>query len=78
VQLRAVRAKLAHDYDHAGGRAACLPARLSEVDSERVVEILPWQGSADIATLASATGLVCLPTEKRHFEAGSGLDVLPL
>lgn len=78
TQLKVVRANLAQDYDHAGGRAACLPALLSEVGSERVVAILPWQGSADIATLAQANGLVCLPTEKRRFEAGAFLDVLPL
>lgn len=78
TQLKAVRANLTQDYDHAGGRAACLPALLTEGGSERAVEILPWQGSADIATLARANGLVCLPTEKRRFEAGASLDVLPL
>jgi hypothetical protein len=42
------------------------------------VEILPWQGSADIATLAGANGLVRLPAEPRRFDAGTILDVLPL
>ena len=40
-QLSAVRAKLTHAYDHAGGRAACLPALLSGSGSSFSVEILP-------------------------------------
>ena len=67
-QLSAVRAKLSHAYDHAGGRAACLPARLTECGSELAVEILPWHGSADLATLAQANGLARLPAEKQRFE----------
>jgi molybdopterin biosynthesis enzyme len=55
-----------------------LPARLSEQGPDRIVEILRWQGSADLATLASANGLVRLPAEKQRFEAGASLDVLPL
>lgn len=78
VQLNAVRAQLSHIYNHSGGRAACLPASLNALSDKPTVQILEWQGSADIATLARANGLVCLPTEPRHFEAGSPLDVLPL
>jgi molybdopterin molybdotransferase len=76
--LSSVRATLEHDYDHAGGRAACLPALITQRDSERTVQILPWHGSADLATLAQANGLVRLPVEARRFEAGTSLDVLPL
>src|SRR4051794_11014156 len=65
-------AKLRHEFDHAGGRAAYLPARLifggenghalnkRDTDGKSVpadvptVEILPWQGSADIVTLTRA------------------------
>lgn len=76
VQLESVRAKLSHGYEHAGGRAACLPARLSLGCPENLVEILPWQGSADLASLARANGLVRLPTEKRRLDAGAELEVL--
>jgi molybdopterin molybdotransferase len=78
VQLDAVRAKLAQPYNHTGGRAACLPAQLTAQAFEATVEVLPWQGSADIATLARANGLVRLPAEPRRFDAGTVLDVLPL
>jgi molybdopterin molybdotransferase len=76
AQLSSIRAKLNHYYDHAGGRAACLPARLRIEGAETAVDILPWQGSADLATLAGANGLIRLPTEKRRFEPGEMLDVL--
>jgi molybdopterin molybdotransferase len=77
-QLSAVRAQLAQAYGHAGGRAACLPAVLSGSGSAFSVEILPWAGSADLATLARANGLIRLPTEKQRFAAGAFLEVLPL
>jgi len=78
TQLTSVIAKITHAYDHAGGRAACLPARLTQNGSEQLVEILRWQGSGDLATLAQANGLVRLPTESRQLSAGSTLDVLPI
>jgi molybdopterin molybdotransferase len=78
TQLTSVTAKISHAYDHAGGRAACLPARLSQNGSEHSVEILEWQGSADLATLAQANGLVRLPTESCELTLGSTLEVLPI
>ena len=36
--------------------------------SDLTVEILPWHGSADLATLARANGLARLPAEPRQFE----------
>jgi len=78
VGPQTVRAKMSHAFDHAGGRAARLPARLTaELGSSPFsVEILPWNGSADLATVARANGLACLPTEKRQFAPGASLDVL--
>jgi molybdopterin molybdotransferase len=93
-----IEARLSHSYEHSGGRAAYLPARLTlatrngsqdlsswrlfmlPVDqmSEVRVEILPWQGSADLATLTKANALARLPVQKQHFEPGSSLRVVPL
>jgi molybdopterin molybdotransferase len=74
-----IQAKLSDAYDHTGGRAAYLPARLSgDQMSALAVEILPWQGSADMVTLTRANGLARLPAEAQRFDAGSLLDVLPL
>jgi molybdopterin molybdotransferase len=98
VGLRKIPAKLVHDFAHAGGRVACLPARahfaLNETLSSDgrlhddtspqnsqavpIVEILPWQGSADIATLARANVLAQFPSEKLHYLAGTLIDVLLL
>jgi molybdopterin molybdotransferase len=89
AQSTTIQAQLTHAYDHKGGRAACLPARLTFATqrpsgltayqtSSTMVEILPWQGSADLAALTRANALARLPVEARRFEPGSILDVLPL
>lgn len=77
-QLASVQAKLTANCDCAGGRAACLPARLTSDGDDHVVEILPWQGSADLATLAKANGLARLPAVKQHYPAGAIIEVMPL
>jgi molybdopterin molybdotransferase len=87
--LPSVRASLSHEYEHAGGRAACLPALVrtaagsaaeSQVSSAACrnpsVEILPWQGSADLATLARANALARLSAAAQRLEPGAVLDVL--
>lgn len=95
--LPAVSARLNHAFDHAGGRAAYLPAvvgvtgmesesgatpRLDLVTISKcppgdlTVTILPWQGSADLATLARANGLARLTAEKQQLVAGAALDVV--
>ncbi len=78
TQLTSVTAAISHDYNHSGGRAACLPARLDQSSGGNRVTILPWQGSADLATLAKANGLVRLPAENRQLPAGTLLEVLPI
>lgn len=78
AQLATVRATLNHAYEHAGGRAACLPARVHESAAGNTVEILRWQGSADLATLAGANALVRLPTQPHQFNVGDTLDALSI
>jgi molybdopterin molybdotransferase len=43
---------------------------------ELKVRILPWQGSADLATLTRANGLAYLPAEVQHLAAGDGVRVM--
>ena len=88
-------ARLSKAYEHEGGRAACLPARLTiarnaaqnatRSPDERArfarvepatVEILRWQGSADLAALADADCLVRLPEAKQSLEPGATVEVL--
>jgi molybdopterin molybdotransferase len=95
--LPSIEATLTEPFDHAGGRAAYLPARVSPLDSSLMpgvesgdgevrhrmaspgglkVTILPWQGSADLATVARASALVRLSDEKRRFAAGETVRVV--
>ncbi len=77
VGLPTVRAALAHDFDHKGGRAAYLPSSLNRnAAADSTVTILPWQGSADLATLARATCLVRLPVEPVRLAAGAMVDAV--
>jgi molybdopterin molybdotransferase len=74
-------ARLGHVFQHKGGRAACLPAKIraaSALGDVPTVEVLSWHGSADMATLAKANGLVCLPTEAVLLAAGSEIKVLTI
>jgi molybdopterin molybdotransferase len=94
--LPMVTGRLVHAFDHAGGRAAYLPAvvswgssklssrvarpevaaQVSTPAEDMEVRILPWQGSADLATLARANGLVRLSAEKGQMVAGTPVDVV--
>jgi hypothetical protein len=49
---------------------------LAQASAALEVEILPWHGSADLATLAGANGLVHLSVEKQQIAAGELLDVV--
>jgi molybdopterin molybdotransferase len=71
------RAKLTHPYEHQGRRASCLPARAMGDRLEALrLEILPWQGSADLATVARANALARLPSDPRQYAAGDDVEVL--
>jgi molybdopterin molybdotransferase len=78
-------ARLSHAYTHRGGREACLPARVTSAAGTPIdaaqretpsVEILPWQGSADLAALAEANCLARLSGEARELAPGTMVDVL--
>jgi molybdopterin molybdotransferase len=90
-------ARLTHAYDHAGERAACLPALVTAATesgqmqaqhrqpageltlpsaAELRVEILPWHGSADLATVARANGLARLSAARQRLMPGAPLEVL--
>jgi len=87
-----VAARLSHDFQYKGGRASCLPARLSAAEitppppGESIgsssdgdlpwVEILPWHGSADLAALARANALVRLGTKPESLLAGARIDAM--
>jgi molybdopterin molybdotransferase len=84
-------ATLSHDFQYKESRESWLPGRLSwpadnghwpqdvHQDGEPPsVEILPWQGSADMATLCRANALVRLPSETAWLAAGTAVHVICL
>jgi molybdopterin molybdotransferase len=82
-----IPARLSHRFDYRGGRASYLPARMGRarreagrqtVSAPASIEILPWQGSADLTTLARADALVRLGSEPTLLEAGTLVDALPI
>jgi molybdopterin molybdotransferase len=74
--LRSVRVKLAADFQRPPGtRLEFIPCRLN-VDGR--AEPLPYHGSAHLAALTGADGLVAIPPEAAEVHAESELEFLPL
>ena len=82
-----IAATLCHDYQYKGGRTSYLPARVTTSTqragpaaeaARATVEMLPWHGSADLATLTHANALVRLGTVAQRLPAGSVVDALCL
>ena len=68
----------AGDFEHRGGRETFRPACRSGAGGRSSVEFCNWQGSADIAGMATANCLVRLPPEPMSISRGDPLDLLPL
>jgi molybdopterin molybdotransferase len=65
---------LASSFQHSGDRPTYHPARL--VGGGVAAEPLDWAGSADLKTVASATGFVVFPAGDRDYERGEIVDFL--
>ena len=82
MALPLVRGRMAESHSHRGGREMYRPARA--VFSSRLktelprVEMTDWQGSADVAGLATANCLLHLPATPLELSAGDEVDFLPL
>ncbi len=73
-----LRARLAGAAEGREGKACYLRARLArEADGWRA-EVLPRQGSADLATLVQANALAVVPADRGALPEGAEVDVLPL
>ncbi len=73
--LHQQEARLSSPLSHRGGRATFLPAHW-ENQHDPVVEIVPWQNSADLAALAAANCLVVLPAQPLELDTGSVVSIL--
>lgn len=76
VGLRTARARLKHEFQHSGGRPAYLPAVYWAEAGE--IAILPWQGSADLATLAKANCLARLGVERQELRPGVEIGLVEI
>lgn len=71
-------ARLLRSHSVRGPRETYHPAIFREADEGRVVEPVPWRGSADLRALAEANALVLFPGGDRTFEPGEKLAVYSL
>ena len=69
-------ARLAHDFRTKPGLTRFLPANIDfKIDSPQAT-IIPWHGSGDLASTASANGFVVTPSDADILHAGDSVSVL--
>lgn len=73
-----IQMPLAAAYQHRGDRPTYYPVRTVQWQGGPAIETLNWKGSADLATLATATGLAHFPAGDASYEAGMPVEVLPI
>ncbi len=73
-----VPAVLAEDFTYRTDRPTYHPARLEWSSTERMVNPVPWFGSADLRALTQANALILFPPGDHRHQAGQTFDVLSL
>ena len=71
-----LRAKLKSDVKTKTGLKRFLPAVLSGEFEEAEVELVPWQGSGDIAATARSNCFLVIPPDREKITAGEWVPVL--
>jgi len=71
-----LQARLRSDIRTELGLKRFLPAVLSGEFEAAEVELLPWQGSGDIAATARANCYVVVPPDREHMAAGESVPIL--
>jgi molybdopterin molybdotransferase len=74
--LRFLRARLKSAVRTKTGLTRFLPARLSGALEQTEVELIPWQGSGDIASTTLADCLLVVPPDRDEIPAGESVSVL--
>jgi molybdopterin molybdotransferase len=59
------------------GLTRFLPAVLSGQYADSYAELVPWQGSGDIAARSRANCYIVVPPDREHILAGEWIAVLP-
>jgi molybdopterin molybdotransferase len=73
-----LQARLKQEVRSKTGLTRFLPALLGGEFDRGEVELLPWQGSADVVTTARANCLMVVPPDRQSMAAGEMVSVLPL
>jgi molybdopterin molybdotransferase len=60
------------------GLTRFLPAILSGTYQESKVELVPWQGSGDIAAQSRANCYAVIPPDREQIPAGEWIAVMPM
>jgi len=76
-KLRFVHAQLKSEIKVKPGLKRFLPATLSGEFENSHVELVPWQGSGDIAATARANCYIVIPPDRDHIHAGEFVSILP-
>jgi molybdopterin molybdotransferase len=71
-----LKAKLAHPIRERGALTHFLPARVSQVNGDPVVETLLWEGSGDIGAVVRGNCFLVVHAARLELEAGEWVDVL--
>jgi molybdopterin molybdotransferase len=76
-KLLFVHAKLKKEIQVKPGLKRFLPAILSGEFEQTQVELVPWQGSGDIAATARANCYIVIPSDRERIPAGEFVPILP-
>jgi molybdopterin molybdotransferase len=75
--LTFLHARLKSEIRIKPGLKRFLPAILSGQYEDSQVELVPWQGSGDIAARSRSNCLVVIPPDREHIPAGEWIAVMP-
>jgi molybdopterin molybdotransferase len=75
-KLTFLHARLKSDIRSKTGLTRFLPAVLSGAFNSTTVELVPWQGSGDIAATARANCYIVIPPDREHIAAGEWAAVM--
>jgi molybdopterin molybdotransferase len=75
--LTFLHARLKSEISMKPGLKRFLPAILSGQYEDSQVELVPWQGSGDIAARSRSNCLLVIPADREHILAGEWIAVLP-
>jgi molybdopterin molybdotransferase len=75
--LTFLHARLKSEIRVKTGLKRFLPAILSGAYEHSQVELVPWQGSGDIAAQSRSNCYIVIPPDREHIPAGEWIAVMP-